>query len=158
MISKVYNNYRVLILVICMKAQNMSFLLTDIKRLMRLEFLKSDLTMTPMQARALVCVSRGEGIRQVALAEMLEIQPITLARLIDQLAADGLVERRADPQDRRAYGLYLTEEAGPCLKEIDTEIERVREKACQGLTEAQIKAAVDALTIMHTNLSTDSSI
>lgn len=125
---------------------------------MRREYLKSHLTMTPMQARALVFVSRCEGIRQVDLAEMLEIQPITLARLIDQLASDNLVERRPDPKDRRAYGLFLTPEAAPSLKEIDTEIERVRKKALHGLTDEQIKAAMEALTAMHTNLSNDSTL
>lgn len=141
-----------------MQINNIGFLLTDIKRLMRREYLKSKLPMTPMQARALVYVSRCEGIRQVALAEMLEIQPITLARLIDQLALDNLVERRPDPKDRRAYGLYLMPEAAPSLKEIDIEIERVRKKALQGLTEEQVEAAMEALTLMHTNLSTDSPL
>ena len=141
-----------------MQVNNIGFLLTDIKRLMRREYLKSKLPMTPMQARALVYVSRCEGIRQVTLADMLDIQPITLARLIDQLVMDNLVERRPDPKDRRAYGLYLTPEAGPCLKEIYTEVERVRKKALKGLTEEQIEAAMAALTLMHTNLSTDSSL
>jgi DNA-binding MarR family transcriptional regulator len=141
-----------------MQINNIGFLLTDIIRLMRREYLKSDLCMTPMQVRALVYVSHYEGIRQVQLAEMLDIQPITLARLIDQLAEDNLVERRPDPKDRRAYGLYLMEKSTPLLEKIDIEVKRVREKALQGLTEEQINATMDALLIMHTNLSTDSSL
>ncbi|NLQ17051.1 MarR family transcriptional regulator [Marinomonas sp. M1K-6] len=141
-----------------MQTKNIGFLLTDILRLMRREYTKSDLDMTPMQARALVYVSHSEGIRQVTLAEMLDIQPITLARLIDQLALDNLVERRSDPTDRRAYGLYLTKDAAPLLEKIEIEVKRVREKALQGLTDAQVEVMLDALLTLHANLSTDSSL
>ncbi|UTV99644.1 MarR family transcriptional regulator [Marinomonas rhizomae] len=141
-----------------MQTNNIGFLLTDIIRLMRREYLKSDLCMTPMQARALVYVSHYEGIRQVQLAEMLDIQPITLARLIDQLAEDNLVERRPDPKDRRAYGLYLMAKSAPLLEKIDVEVKRVREKALQGLTDEQVTVLQGALSVMHTNLSAESSL
>ncbi|ETX12224.1 MarR family transcriptional regulator [Marinomonas ushuaiensis DSM 15871] len=140
-----------------MKTTNLGFLMTDIVRLMRREYQKSPLPMTPMQARALVYVARSEGIKQVTLAEMLDIQPITLARLIDQLVLDNLVERRADPKDRRAYGLYLTEHAAPCLKDIDVIIQEVRVKALKGLTEEQAAAAISALEMMRANLLSDFS-
>ena len=141
-----------------MQTNNIGFLLTDIIRLMRREYSKSDLCMTPMQARALVYVSRYEGVKQVQLAEMLDIQPITLARLIDQLAEDCLIERRPDPKDRRAYGLYLMEKSTPLLEKIDIEVTRVHEKALQGLSEEQVAALRDALAVMHINLSADSSL
>ncbi|GGN18267.1 MULTISPECIES: MarR family winged helix-turn-helix transcriptional regulator [Marinomonas] len=141
-----------------MQTNNIGFLLTDIIRLMRREYSKSDLCMTPMQARALVYVSRYEGVKQVQLAEMLDIQPITLARLIDQLAEDRLIERRPDPKDRRAYGLYLMEKSTPLLEKIDIEVTRVHEKALQGLSEEQVAVLRDALAVMHTNLSADSSL
>ena len=141
-----------------MQTNNIGFLLTDIIRLMRREYSKSDLCMTPMQARALVYVSRYEGVKQVQLAEMLDIQPITLARLIDQLAEDRLIERRPDPKDRRAYGLYLMEKSTPLLEKIDIEVTRVHEKALQGLSEEQVSVLRDALAVMHTNLSADSSL
>ncbi|BFM50067.1 MarR family transcriptional regulator [Marinomonas sp. THO17] len=139
-----------------MQSKNINFLITDILRLMRREYRKSDLGMTPMQARALVYVSRNEGIRQVALAELLDIQPITLARLIDQLVSDGLVERKADPKDRRANALFLTKQATTWLIEIDKEIQRVRSKALQGLSEEQIQAAMEVMNKMHENLANDS--
>lgn len=141
-----------------MQTNNIGFLLTDVIRLMRREYSKGSLDMTLMQARALVYVSHCEGIRQVQLAEMMDIQPITLARLIDQLAEDKLVERRPDPKDRRAYGLYLMEKSTPLLEEIDIEVKRVREKALQGLTEEQIDVFQNALSVMHANLSTDTSL
>lgn len=138
-----------------MQSKNINFLITDVLRLMRREYRKSDLVMTLMQARTLLSVSRNEGVKQVTLAELLDIQPITLARLIDQLVSDGLVERRADPKDRRANALFLTEKATPWLLEIDKEINRVREKALQGLTPEQIHVAMDVLTKMHENLTDD---
>lgn len=51
---------------------------------------------------------RNEGMKQAELAEVLDIQPISVTRMIDRLAQQGLVERRPDPSDRRAYLLYLT--------------------------------------------------
>jgi DNA-binding MarR family transcriptional regulator len=139
-----------------MQTKNINFLITDILRLMRREYRKSDLDMTPMQARALLYVPRNEGIRQVTLAELLDIQPITLARLIDQLVTEGLVERRADPKDRRANTLFLTEQATPWLIAIDKEIQRVRSIALQGLSETQIQAAMEVMSKMHENLANDS--
>lgn len=91
------------------------FLLSDVSRLMRRAFQSRlrDTDLTLAQARTLVHLSRREGLRQVELADLLEIQPINLARLIDQLTAKELVERRADPTDRRAYRLFL-HPAQPC--------------------------------------------
>jgi MarR family transcriptional regulator, transcriptional regulator for hemolysin len=60
-------------------------------------------------------VERYEGLKQIELADMLDLQPITLTRLIDRLCESGLIERRADPDDRRAKRLYLTAAAAPVL-------------------------------------------
>lgn len=133
--------------------KEIGFLINDVKRLMRREYLKRDLPITPMQARALVYVSRFEGIRQVALAEILEIQPITTARLIDQLSEDGLVERRQDPTDRRAYCLYLAEGARQQLDEIGEIVEDVNHKAVMGLSQTEIEQFVNTLKVIHKNLS-----
>jgi DNA-binding MarR family transcriptional regulator len=100
--------------------ESLGYLLNDVARLIRQEFHKriASSNFTQAQARVLVHVSRNEGIRQVALAELLEIQPITLARMIDQLQQHGLIERRTSPSDRRAYELYLTPAAAPHLAVI----------------------------------------
>lgn len=133
--------------------REIGFLLNDVKRLMRREYMKSDMTITPMQARALVYVSRFEGIRQVALAEILEIQPITTARLIDQLSEDNLVIRRQDPTDRRAYCLYLAEGARQRLDEIGLLVADVNQKALAGLSADEVTTLVRLLKTMHSNLS-----
>ena len=106
---------------------NLGFLLADVSRLMRRAFQQrlEGSSLTLAQARALIYVSRNEGVRQVDLADLLEVQPITLARLIDQLAGDGLVERRSDPADRRAYHIFLTPAAAPLGAQQLTQAGRV---------------------------------
>jgi len=96
------------------------FLLHDVARLLRRNFTRriQEHGLTQAQCRALLHLSRNEGVRQIDLAETLEVQPITLARLVDQLAEAGFVERRADPEDRRAFRLVLTRAARPLLAEI----------------------------------------
>jgi DNA-binding MarR family transcriptional regulator len=96
------------------------FLLHDVARLLRRNFTRrvQSLGMTQAQCRCLLHLSRNENVRQVDLAETLEIQPITLGRLIDQLAQAGYVERRADAEDRRAFRLHLTPAAKPVLTKI----------------------------------------
>jgi MarR family transcriptional regulator for hemolysin len=59
-----------------------------------------------------------EGLKQSELAEILDLQPISLTRLLDRLAQNGLIERRPDPNDRRANRLYLTPAARPLLDEL----------------------------------------
>jgi DNA-binding MarR family transcriptional regulator len=87
-----------------MTDENLCFLVVEVSRLMRREFYDrlegSDLSQS--QARALKHIAHNEGLKQRDLAELLEVQPITLARLVDQLEEMKLVERRPDPEDRRA--------------------------------------------------------
>lgn len=138
-----------------MRRDSFGFLVTDIARLMRRRFqqrIEGRSGLTLAQARALIHVSRSQGIRQVELAEQLEIQPITLARLIDQLAHAGLVERRADPQDRRAYQLHLTDAAAAQLALIEQVSTEVRAEALQGLDAQQAEQLLSALQRVRGNL------
>lgn len=132
------------------------FLLSDISRLMRRAFQNrlrnTDLTVA--QARALVHLSRREGLRQIELADLLEIQPINLARLIDQLTAKALVERRADPSDRRAYRLYLTPNAAQPLATIHQVAAAIRAQALRNLEPEQAALAATVLQTIRTNLNT----
>lgn len=118
-------------------ANNIGFLLSDVSRLMRKAFqqelalLGSPLTLA--QARALLIVARFEGVRQVDIADRLEIQPITLARLLDQLVALDLIERRPSPDDRRAYQIYLRPKADKHLQTIQLAGNKVKSVALAGL-------------------------
>jgi len=141
---------------VTLQQNSLGFLLADVSRLMRRAFMqqmkKSDLTLA--QARVLVYVSLHEGASQVELADFLEVQPISIARLIDRLSADGLVERRADPADRRAWQLYLTPAASLHLTAIEQVARIVRAEALRGLSEEQTQLLLDALQQMRDNLCT----
>ena len=75
--------------------------------------------MTRAQWAVLARIERNEGLKQSEIAEILEIQPITLTRLLDRLAENGLIERRPDENDRRAWRLYLTPAAKPLVDRLD---------------------------------------
>ena len=121
---------------------------------MRREFRRrlADSPLTHAQARALVHISRNEGIRQVDLAELLEFTPMTLARLLDQLEALRLVERRADPLDRRAYRIHLRPAAATHLAAIDRVAKTVRARALRGVG-ADEAALMRALETIRDNLA-----
>ncbi len=132
----------------------MGFLVADCYRLLRRSFgnrLKGS-PLTLAQARALVYISRHEGVRQVELAELLDVQPITLARVIDHLAGEGLVERRADPSDRRAFLVFLLPAASAELMAIEEVVSRVLGDALTGLDETEVATTMNALMKIRANL------
>lgn len=137
---------------------SLGFLLADVSRLMRRAFAHemdgNASSLTFAQARVLMYLARSEGLRQVELAHLLEVQPITLARLIDQLDAYGLVERRADPQDRRAHRLFLTPAAAPHLGAIRAVASTVRADALRAIGVAQAAQLAATLGLMRENLAT----
>ena len=63
---------------------------------------------------------QNEGLSQVDLADVLELQPISLVRLLDRLVEHGLLERRHDPKDRRANRLFLTAKGKRLVDELDS--------------------------------------
>ncbi|MDO8459208.1 MAG: MarR family transcriptional regulator [Burkholderiaceae bacterium] len=135
--------------------ESLGFLLADVSRLMRRAF-KQQLegsALTLAQARALIYVSLHEGVRQIDLADMLEVQAITLARLIDKLVEAGVVERRPDPVDRRAYQIYLTTAAAPHLVAIEQVAAKIRADALRGLSEQQAASVILALRQMRDNFA-----
>jgi len=139
-----------------LQQDSLGFLLADVSRLLRRAF-REQLEGSPLthaQARALVYVARNEGVRQIELADLLDVQPITLARLIDQLAEAGLVERRPDPADRRAYQIFLQDAAAPHLAAIEQVVLRVRAEAMRGLDAQQAALVMSALRTMRANLAT----
>src|SRR5690606_28746084 len=89
--------------------RSLGFLLADVSRLVRRRFdaRARDLGLTRARWRVLPQLRRREGINEASLAEIMEVEPITLGRHIDRLVEKGFVERRPDPSDRRAWRLYL---------------------------------------------------
>ncbi len=92
------------------KNREFAFILNDVARLLRTyaDHKAAQFGMTRAQWAVLVRIDRAEGLNQAELAEVLDLQPITLTRLLDKLCDSGLIERRPDPDDRRAKRLYLT--------------------------------------------------
>ena len=114
-----------------------------------------ELNTTRAQWAVLARLQRCEGVKQNELAEALDIAPITLGRLIDKLAAAGLVERRDDPADRRAHRLYLTEKAAPALSDLGALAEDMMERALAGLDENAIRAILNGLVTIKANLKNE---
>lgn len=133
----------------------LGFLISDVQRLLRRQFQHQleGSCLTLAQARVLVHIARSEGIRQVDLADRLDIQPITLARQLDQMADNGLVERRNDPNDRRAHQLYLTPQADPYLARIRQASDTVMQLTVDELGEAQTRVLCDSLQTLRAALS-----
>src|SRR5580704_16610592 len=94
-----------------------AIILKDVARMLRTDadYKSNQFGVTYAQWVVLARLDRFEGLKQSELAEMLDLQPITLTRLLDRLCDSGLIERRADPNDRRAKRLYLTPAARPML-------------------------------------------
>ncbi|TXH68371.1 MAG: MarR family transcriptional regulator [Thiothrix sp.] len=136
--------------------ETVGFLLTDASRLMRQAFQRrlegSNLTLA--QARVLLYVERNETFRQIELADLLEVKPMNLVRLIDQLVQAGWVERHPDPLDRRAYQIKLTEAAQPVLAQIHTVLELLRADMRRGLSEQDYEQLKQTLIQVRDNLLT----
>ena len=76
------------------------------------------LGVTRAQWKVLFKLTRMPGLRQVELADMLDLEPITLCRIVDRLEEAGLVERARDPEDRRAWRLHVTAQAQPLMEKL----------------------------------------
>ena len=132
----------------------LGFLLHDVARLLRKRFEQraKDMGLTRSQWQTLAYLSNNEGIHQAGLAEMLEIEPITLVRILDKLGERGLVERRQHPNDRRSWLLYLREEARPLLDTMRSMGDQTREEALDGVSAEDHERLYQLLTVMKSNL------
>jgi MarR family transcriptional regulator for hemolysin len=104
------------------------------------------------QWAVLIRIERSEGLKQSELAELLDLQPISLTRLLDRLAANGLIERRADPNDRRANRLYLMPAAKPLLGRLAELGADMMETVLEGLDEKSIERMLKQLVSLKDNL------
>jgi DNA-binding MarR family transcriptional regulator len=134
--------------------RSLGFLLGDVSRLIRKRFdmRARELGLTRAQWRVLARLRRREGINQRDLAEILEIENITLTRHIDRLEDKGLVERRRDPADRRAWNLYLNEKVQPVLDRMRELSEMTRAEALSGISKADSEQLIDQLLHIKGNL------
>lgn len=113
----------------------------------------SRIGMTRSQWRAVKRIEHEPGLRQVELAERLDMEPITLCRLVDRLEEARIVERRRDPADRRAWRLWLTDESGPLLEKLTILAAELGEEAFDGLHPSQIETLRVSLQRIRDNLA-----
>ncbi len=106
---------------------------------------------TQGQWRVLWKLNSNAGISQVGLADLLDMQPISLTRVLDRMETAGLIERRPDPNDRRAVQLFLTPEAGPILVVLRKIAEEVRATATKDISPEQQAHVIGLLRHMRAN-------
>lgn len=108
---------------------------------------------TRPQWRVLALLKRFDGSTQVTIADMLEVEPITLGRMIDRLQDAGLVDRRADPKDRRAWRLHLTAKGRAKITELQPTATAMFAEALNGISEAKQTELEEMLDIIRSNLT-----
>jgi MarR family transcriptional regulator, transcriptional regulator for hemolysin len=133
----------------------LGFLLKDVTRLYtrRFEQRAQALGLTLAQCKALASLSKNEGVSQKRLAELCEIDPMSLVRILDRMEADGLVQRCLDPVDRRARSLRLTEQSRPILEQIWQVAGATRGEALSDLSDPERTQLVELLDRVHANLT-----
>ena len=131
------------------------FLLHDVARLLRKRFEQHarDSGLTRSQWQVLAYLDQNAGIQQGALAELMEVEPITVGRIVDKLEGCGLVERRAHATDRRIWQLHLTEKARPKLTELRALGDVTRAEAFGDIPLAEREQLLATLGQMKANLT-----
>ena len=137
--------------------RDLLFLLNDVARLLRVDADKRARThgMTRAQWAILIWLEREPGISQKELAELLEVEPITVARLVDRLEVRGMVQRRPDPRDRRIWRLHLSEPAHLVLREINQQRVEMATLVTNGIDEESLTTMTEALVRMKAILTRD---
>ena len=108
---------------------------------------------TRAQWKVLFRLERQPGLRQIELADMLDIEPITLSRIVDRLEEAELVERVADPTDRRAWRLHVTARAQPLIEKLRAVADEMIAEAFGGIDPEQIAITRSVLTRVRENAS-----
>lgn len=132
-----------------------SSLLMEVGRLLREDFRRraKHLQLTQAQTMALACLAKQPGLSQVALAEKLEVHPVTITQLVDRLQRAGWVRREVHEDDRRAFRLFVTDKADPILSEVWKIAAQAREHALSGLSKAERETLDGLLGRMKSNLA-----
>ncbi|WP_346837574.1 MarR family transcriptional regulator [Microbulbifer sp. SAOS-129_SWC] len=136
-------------------ATQMSFELHCVARLARRNFDRraKEHGLTRSRWQLLWQLAKEEGLKQAELAERMDVAPISLARQVDNLEQEGLVERRQDPGDRRCFRIYLTEAAEPALDVLRGLAQETRAQALMGFSVEDVTQLRDLLRRLHDNLT-----
>ncbi|HTK72687.1 MAG TPA: MarR family transcriptional regulator [Croceibacterium sp.] len=134
---------------------HIGYLLADNSRLARWAFDQQvrEIGVTGPQARLLLTLHRVPGENQGYYAERLEVEPITLCRMVDRLEEASMVERRPDPADRRAWQLHLTDKSRKIVEKLQQRVDSLVEDMLDGLTSAERSEFARLLNVVGANLS-----
>jgi MarR family transcriptional regulator, transcriptional regulator for hemolysin len=135
------------------ESRRFGFLLRDVTRLyvQRFEQHAAALGLTLAQCKALMRLADCEGVSQVRLSELTDLDPMTLVRILDRMESEGWLERRKDPRDRRVRCLYLTSEAKPLLDDIKHLIDVTWEEAFAGIPKPKSELVMELLDTVRSN-------
>lgn len=133
----------------------LGFLIHDAARLMRKRFEArgSEYGLSAAQWRLLFRLVKEEGVAQARLAELLEIEPISVSRLLDRMEEGGWIERRQDASDRRVRVVFPTPKARDAYVVVKGMAGEVYEEALAGVPDEARKALIGALEAISKNLS-----
>lgn len=137
--------------------RDLLILINDVARLLktRADQLARTRGMTRAQWIILARLARQPGLSQNEMAAVCEVEPITIARLVDRLEARGLIERRPDPTDRRIWRLHLLPDAKPIVAEIDRHRANLNAECAAGLDDKTKDFLIDTLLHLKANLTAD---
>lgn len=116
------------------------------------------LGVTRAQWKVLFKLTRSPGLRQVELADMLDLEPITLCRIVDRLEEGDLVERTRDPEDRRAWRLHVTPKAQPLVDKLQAIGADLVDQAFSGIDPEQIEITRQVLARVRENAGKTGSL
>lgn len=138
-----------------MDNDHIAFALKDLSRLYRKRFDERTRSfgITGPQLRALIAIMRHPGINQGALADRLDVEPITTCRMVDRLEQADLVERRRDPNDRRAWQLFLTPTAEPIAQQLQSIGQSMLNESLAGIDPDALDATMALLARIRDNLT-----
>lgn len=130
------------------------FLLGDTSRMLRRRFEQraQEFNLTSAQWRAIAQLSRTDGLTQVSLANRLDIEPMTVCRLVDRMEGAGFVRRQPNPIDKRAKLVCLTERSRAMIEAMRKIALEVYEEAFEGFSDAEREVLVKALNRVNKNL------
>lgn len=116
------------------------------------------LGVTGAQWRVLFKLSLRPGLRQVELADMLDVEPITLTRILDRLQEAGLIERSPDPADRRAWRLHVTAKAEPLVEKLREIADDLTAEAFAGVNNQDVQTVRRVLAQVRDNVGRSAPI
>ena len=142
------------------ESPGLGYLLADISRFIGRVFDRraAPSGLTRVQWRAIKCLQQQQGQTQAALAELMDMEPIAVGRVLDRLQKAGFVERQADPSDRRCWRLYLTAQSVAVIATMETVAQSLREDSVQGVDPQELTTTLKVLaqireTLIHLDRS-----